>query len=155
LTQIKLYLALCDHFTTSQENLDETQLLKVHLLNLLTVEDKSAEKNAALEREFQLLAIQLCGDLLESSKRISIETVKANVNADDLHGCLMDILETADEAASGETCEIFIHLCKVIRKTVDWTVSGPAIVGMLIQGVKDKAAIFDGKMANQVKNLSG
>ena len=101
-------------------------------------EDKSADKDTKLEKEFQLLAVQLCGDLLENH---SSETIKSHANADDLHGCLMDILETADEA--DETCEVFIHLCKVIRKTVDWTESGPAIVGMLIQAVKEKASIFD------------
>lgn len=48
-----------------------------------------------------------------------------------------------------------MHLCKVVRKTVDWTVSGAAIVGMLIMVVKDKAAAFDSKMNDYLKDMSG
>lgn len=57
----------------------------------------------------------------------------------------MDILErTAEELETEDQgqqvdCKAVIWLCKVIRKTIDWTPTSSAIVGMFIQTVKDRA----------------
>jgi len=104
----------------------------------------------------------MCGEILDSSL-ISTEAIKAQVNVDSLHNCVIDVLESVAieqnplsmNLVVSNSCQAFMYLCRVVRKTVDWSVSGAAIVGMLIMVVKDKAAAFDVKMNDYLKDMSG
>lgn len=68
------------------------------------------------------------------------------MNCEELHSTVLDLLETAGELA----CQTTIQLCKVIRKTLDWSSQTSTIISMLIQITVDRAFYFD----QSLKNLS-
>jgi hypothetical protein len=99
--------------------------------------------------------------------------VKEKLEKFDLHITVMDILErtadltTADFQPDEESkdnamvlsktgdCSTQIKLCNIIKKTIGWTPSSSAMVGMFVQAVRDRAAWFDKKMEAQAKSMAG
>jgi hypothetical protein len=72
------------------------------------------------------------------------------VNCEDLHSAVLDLLESAGDLA----CQITIQLCKVIRKTLDWSSQTATIISMLIQTTVDRAFYFDQSLKNLSKGTS-
>lgn len=92
------------------------------------------------------IAVDLCSSLLD---RKPISQIKAGVLKDELHKVILDLLEADSEETQ---CTSTIQLCRVIRKTLDWTDASSSIVSLFIQNTMDKALDFDIAMAN-LKNL--
>jgi hypothetical protein len=75
--------------------------------------------------EMKQVAIDLCNGLLDRQQMSKIKTL---INADDLHLTIIELLEHANELA----CLSTIKLCKVIRKTLDWSSNSSTIINILV-----------------------
>lgn len=89
------------------------------------------------------ISIDLCSSLLDKKP---ISQVKAGVNKEDLHAVILELLDQSDLETT--QCSSIIQLCRVIRKTLDWTLTGQTIVTVFIQTVMFKAMEFDISIGN-------
>lgn len=156
--QIQVYMSLAEWMGSSDS--DTTVQFQVKIVNSLLEQFKEiTEAGNSLKslHEFQNLAIEICGSLV--AKAESKDHLQENILAFELHMTVMDLLEQTEQVVkSGEESNdpfTLIQLCKVIRKTLNWTPLGSPIVSMFIQAVKERAHWFDQKVLAQVKNLSG
>lgn len=97
--------------------------------------------------EMKQVAIDLCNCLLE---RQTSSKIKPLIHSEDLHSTILDLLECAGDL----DCLTTIQLCKVIRKTLDWSSHTAALIGMLIQTTVDRAFYFDQSLKNLSKGTS-